>query len=1494
MKRKIFCFLWIFLFLVSTPILSGDEKAPEFPSLFFGDLRVNPQSGEVSLKFTKFVLQGSGGLESLFNICYHSYRTEKGLLGKGFITTAEIRLEEKDGIILLHTPEGSEPLEFISKEKGIYQSRYGSLQTLKKTEKGYILKVSPKMAFHFSNKGLLESLKDSSGRSLSYVYNTAGQPIQIVDHLNRYIRFYYTEDKLTKALHFTGESLSFGYDEKGNVKTILDSRGKNISLEYNDQSFLSQINQGVVSLKYNSSGQVEKIGGSAVENRTFEYTVDSEKQGLLTKIQDSLGNTTTYEYAYHGNTVRLIDPLQRNTIYYMNPRKLPEMINAPPNLMTRFKYDQNYNLVQVTDPAHRQYKMEYDEDGNLISSSKPDGNTWKFKYDSKNNLQQVLNPTGTFTDYQYDSRGNLLSLAHSWGYSVKFEYDTRGNLLSKSDSTGQKEVYAYDKLGRITELVQDDLKWQYQYSDGGKRMEILNSLGFKVSLQFNLLGKIERMEAPGGRETAYNYDGRGLLKSVRYSDGSFSSFKYDSKGQVTSFIDPSGRAYSFNYDALGRATSWTDPGGQITRQTYNARGLTAAKILPDGSRISYDYNNLGKMVRRTTPEEESLFDYDEQGNLVSMKNKDSHYKYGYDRFGRLDKMEDKKIGAFLRYGYNNQGLRSALTGPFGKIHYRYDRSGKLIELEDFTGKKTCYKYNKQGLNTQIRYPNGVTTTYSYNAMGLLKELVTRDQNGDTLVRRKYEHNKAFKRSSAEDERGRKTKYSYDGRGRLKRVTQEKEKISYLYDNVGNRLAQRMRSSSGKKNSTYFYGKNGQLLSQGKVKYQYDARGHLKSKIGPEGKTEYSFDSTGKLRKALLPGGKTIEYGYGPNGARTWKKVDSRTTRYLYDFENTVAEYRDGRLQRSFVYGPGMDDPISLHQRDGVRYFHQDGLGSVVAMTGQYGQMVTKYKYDAFGKRTYQGGRTEGNPYGFAGRRYDPETSLYYNRARYYDPEVGRFLSQDPLMFIDGPNLYAYCNNDPVNYIDPWGTWGLWESFKNKVKSGYNSAASKVASATKAVRSAGSWVADKAVSAGHAIKDGAVKVARTAKEVGAGTLLLAGVGPEEEVNAFRDAFAKELGDTFGGGYVATQLSNFSVGLVSGVSSGVKSLVNTVLHPINTAKDLWHAVSHPGQAWQGIKTLWNEYLDAAYNDPAKFARMTGHLTGEIFAAILGDKGVKAAGKALGKAANKARTLTQVAMRNRRVASGLASLESKGARAAKIEKELAKLKKAARNLKGKRPNLRKKRMAKVNKLRDQLKKTRLTPSEMRELKSITEGLKKTKKLEDLEKLQARAGELLKKHGIANPEGFIEKVLSPHIKLEKAIGKLPHRVVALALARRAAVLLEESSALRKALESGVHIIEEGGGVTRKVLEKAGKKAVKEGYKLDGKEKERERELREREARIREALGRLNQKIENGGSNQAVINNMDHLKRELNRTGVLLKEFKGESGPTTPGMIKKLDGLGK
>ncbi len=176
---------------------------------------------------------------------------------------------------------------------------------------------------------------------------------------------------------------------------------------------------------------------------------------------------------------------------------------------------------------------------------------------------------------------------------------------------------------------------------------------------------------------------------------------------------------------------------------------------------------------------------------------------------------------------------------------------------------------------------------------------------------------------------------------------------------------------------------------------------------------------------MLPSsGGTVSFKYDAFGRRAQKSFvqgsTTTTTNYLYDGPNLFEELDgSGNLLGRYEQGPGIDEPLAELRSGTTTYYQADGLGSVTTLSDGSGAIASTYNYDSFGNITASTG-TAVNPFRYTGREIDTETGLYYYRARYYAPAVGRFLEEDPIQFDGGPNFYSYVHNSPINNIDPLG------------------------------------------------------------------------------------------------------------------------------------------------------------------------------------------------------------------------------------------------------------------------------------------------------------------------------------------------------------------------------------------------------------------------------------------------------------------------------------------
>jgi RHS repeat-associated protein len=198
-------------------------------------------------------------------------------------------------------------------------------------------------------------------------------------------------------------------------------------------------------------------------------------------------------------------------------------------------------------------------------------------------------------------------------------------------------------------------------------------------------------------------------------------------------------------------------------------------------------------------------------------------------------------------------------------------------------------------------------------------------------------------------------------------------------------------------------------------------------------TSYTWDFENRLTSVTLPGtGGTVAFKYDPTGRRIYKSLSiGGTSVFAYDGENMIEETNSsGTVVARYTQTENIDEPLAMLRSSATSYYNADGLGTFTSLANGSGALTQTYTFDSFGKQTASSGSVV-NPFQYSGREYDTETGLYYYRARYYDPTIGRFIGEDPLRFgikskITSANLpadfYSYVANSPLNIIDPLGLW----------------------------------------------------------------------------------------------------------------------------------------------------------------------------------------------------------------------------------------------------------------------------------------------------------------------------------------------------------------------------------------------------------------------------------------------------------------------------------------
>jgi RHS repeat-associated protein len=917
--------------------------------------------------------------------------------------------------------------------------------------------------YEYDEKGNLVQQADPIQSVTSYEYDARGNLTAETNSLGQTIRYTYAggEDPTSFKLP-GGETSEFHYIKPGVADTVTDALGHVTHLSYDSRGNLVR--------EENALGQVTT------------HTYDS--RGNQASTADPLGCTTQREYDTSGNLIRLTDPLGRQTSFTYDAngnrlsvstmRTLPDGTVEP--LTTAFNYDKLNHLVRVTYPDGSVPSREYTSDGRvgaeidalgrrtayehnargeLIRHVFPDGTEERTLYDANGRIAERIDRAGRTTRRTYDAVGNLTQVLFADGTSASSSFDAGGRPLSQTDERGNVSLLRYDQNGRqslavdplghstsytydgngnlasITDAASNVTRFEYDannrrtrtlYPDGSSEQAVYDALG-------RVVAKIDALE----RRTEYAYDCLGRLTKVTDALGQRTSFVYDEVGNLIRQTDARGRSTRFEHDRRGRLIRRILPLGQSETISYDATGNLVSRRDFNGKTTSYIYDSLNQLIEKQLPGGRIIsFSYIPEGR-ASVRDDRGTTTYEYDARSRLTRVVQPD-GQAISYEYDRTGNLLTLVTRAGTTRYEYDAANRLSAAQEPNGGATTYEYGPLGNPIRVVHANGIVSETAYDSLGRVLDVVTRDAAGVTLERYAYTLDAAGRRLRAVEQNGREVAYTYDV---LDRLLEERVQdpaagagtISYTYDQVGNRLTRTKNGGT----TTYTYDDNDRLLSADGVTYRHDENGNMVAVVASDREVAYEYDAEDRLIRAMLRTGgaeRVMEYAYDADGHRVAKvREGTDVTRFLIDsnaplsrvlFETNGA----GDVTSRYTYG---HDLLSFEQNGSSHILLRDGQRSVRELRDSAGAASDRYVFDAFGVNTGSSGSTP-NRFLYTGQELDAETGLYYLRARYYDPSLGRFLTPDPLHGVptepSSLHAYAYAFNDPVNHWDPSGLDGL--------------------------------------------------------------------------------------------------------------------------------------------------------------------------------------------------------------------------------------------------------------------------------------------------------------------------------------------------------------------------------------------------------------------------------------------------------------------------------------
>ena len=894
--------------------------------------------------------------------------------------------------------------------------------------------------FEYTKEGLLHSITDSAGRRLRVEHDTRnGRILEICGpHPED------PEKEITLA--------SYEYDADGNMTLQRNAAGDVMTYEYAGRLIVKETWRNGLAwyFEYDGTGVGSRCVHTWGDGGIYDHKL-TFREGV-TEVLDSHGGLTVYHHR-GGLVWKKVDANGGEHLWrYDDSRQLLAQTDPLGN-STLYKYDRWGNCTDSSDPCGGSVSAVYPGKGGLrnrpISVTTPDGGTWEFGYDRSGNPVSRTNPEGAVTRMTYRD-GAVASVKDPYGVVTKLAYDRFRNLTEASDSRGNTSLYGYDLLGRCVSVTNPKGAVQKrEYDLVGRVVHVLDFDGNDIRLSYDGIDNLTEYR-DNVQHVEYGYSGMWKLTRRRDHRGVV-NFRYDREERLRRVTNEKLQSYEFTLDAVGNVTAEKGFDGAVRHYLRDRGGRVVRETLPSGTEREYGYDACSRVTRVSYPtagDPDQTYAYGLSGRLVQASRGESTVEFAYNSLG-LPVRETADGNTILRT-YDHTGRILTLDSTTG-ASLRYTRNG-YGELEGFTATggseadgagswESSHRHDTLGFEVERILPGGVVRSFAYDDIGRLVDARTR-KDSRTRHMRRYRWGVADRLLSVEDSRRGETRYSYTPTGQLDRAEypdgreqwRKSDAVGNLYPDPDMRLRR--------------YLSGGRLEQDGEWHCEYDDDGNLTERYlgtgkwldGKKDRWRYRWNADGSLAKVVRPDKREVEFTYDALGRRLSKSFGTTVTRWVWngnvplhqwkqrreysvmeDRWDTDTERRDMTVwlfdEESFV-------PMAMIKEGRSYSILTDQLGTPTEAYDAEGNEVWSRVLDMDGNVIEETGNKGMVPFLFQGQYYDRETGLAYNRFRYYSPQMGMYVSQDPIGLAGGMRLYGYIQN--TNYgMDVLGLKGCY-------------------------------------------------------------------------------------------------------------------------------------------------------------------------------------------------------------------------------------------------------------------------------------------------------------------------------------------------------------------------------------------------------------------------------------------------------------------------------------
>ncbi|VVN44834.1 hypothetical protein PS664_05733 [Pseudomonas fluorescens] len=817
--------------------------------------------------------------------------------------------------------------------------------------------------------------------------------------------------------------VSYAYDDFGRLVSATNAVGESEVYRYDDQHVI--LERGLAGgasffWAWERSGKAARCVRHWASFSQMDTRYAWGDDGSVV-VHNADGSQEVYVHDDRARLVQRIDPDGAEHFKSYDDKGRLTVEQDPLGAVTAYQYDEAGRLVALF-PGDDE-PTSYEHDNGFVRVVRRGSAVWKYERNDQGDVTRRTDPDGHITDYSYNKYGQLIGVWYPDHSCQRLVWNDRGQLVEEQLPNGGIKHYRYDDLGRkIAREDEQGALTQYQWDAVGRLTRLVLPGGACREYSYNPYGKITAERDELGHVTRYEYaDGLHLISCRINADGSQVKYRYDNvRLLLTEIENEVGETYRLDYHANGLIQQEIGFDGQRTAYVYDLNGNLREKTEhgDDGSQLTtrYQRDHAGRLVRKTLPDGNKVdYAYDRQGNLLSVD--DGHWAlaYEYDQQNRVT-AEHQGWGT-LRYGYDACGQLQHLRLPDNnRVAFNHAKGGHLATVELNGAVLTSHLF-KAGQEHQ-RQQGQLLSHYHYDDQHRLHAHAVTQQEHH-LLQRHYDYDKSGNLTRLNDTRKGEHHYRYDPLGRLTRADHSQDlQERFGYNPAGNLLMQ------DRPGPDIVAGNR--LMIQGDRHYDYDAFGNLIGERRGKGHqlvTEYRYDCQHRLIAITQPNGQTASYRYDPFGRRISKTIESVTTEFFWQGDKLIAEHHADR-HRSYLYEPDSFRPLALLEGFGpteTRPYHYqlDHLGTPQELTDPDGEIVWSAHYRAYGQISRLDKGKIDNPLRFQGQYFDQESGLHYNRHRYYNPDVGRYLTPDPVKLAGGINAYQYAPN-PTGWVDPLG------------------------------------------------------------------------------------------------------------------------------------------------------------------------------------------------------------------------------------------------------------------------------------------------------------------------------------------------------------------------------------------------------------------------------------------------------------------------------------------